>query len=277
MAPLFAVDSFVGLLNLEEGEIVAHLLDMVKECYESVTLHAFLMLMYTFCGLTEVIKNEQKPIPDEIKGRELHVPFPMSLLVGHPILDKKWLHRLRLWTIQFIILRPVLSTIDLVFVDIYPNDFSKALKIIITIALNLSVTTAFFALITFYHAFEHELASHRPLAKFLCIKGVVFFTTWQGVVLKALGFFGVLNEGYRFSLHEITLAWQDLLVCVEMAFIFSPLCVYAFSPPVENKDEGEKGVEMMEKKVKKEEMTERKKEEVKETKKEEVKETKKTK
>uniref|UniRef100_A0A6V2QGL2 Uncharacterized protein n=1 Tax=Ditylum brightwellii TaxID=49249 RepID=A0A6V2QGL2_9STRA len=258
MAPIFAIDSFVSLLELEEGEIVAHLLDMFKECYESITLHAFLMLMYSLLGLTKDMIQGEKPIPDEMKGRELHVPFPLSLFMGkdkHPKLDQKWLQKLRIWTIQFVFLRPLLSTVDILFVDhvipLHNEHVTSIIKLIVTISLNVSVTTAFCALITFYHAFEHELAPHRPLAKFICIKGVVFFTTWQGVILKLLGHFGVLHEGYRFSLDEIELAWQDLLVCMEMAFIFSPLCVYAFS----NADEKVKEIELKEQKVAEKEET----------------------
>eukprot|EP00591_Stephanopyxis_turris_P015195 CAMPEP_0195541250 /NCGR_PEP_ID=MMETSP0794_2-20130614/50988_1 /TAXON_ID=515487 /ORGANISM="Stephanopyxis turris, Strain CCMP 815" /LENGTH=322 /DNA_ID=CAMNT_0040675339 /DNA_START=133 /DNA_END=1102 /DNA_ORIENTATION=+ len=260
MAPLFAVDSFVGILELDEGETVAHIIDTVKECYEAVVIHAFLMLMYDLCGLTSYIQKKKtgskeslpdgekmydlcgltsymqkkktgskESLPDGVKGRELHVPFPLSLIYGHPHFDMVWLHRLRFWTLQFVVLRPILSIVDLVWVDLMPSDFSKAIGLMITIVLNISVTTAVFALIIFYHAFEVELGAHRPLAKFICIKGVVFFATWQGVVLKILAHFDILHEGHRFSIDELELAWQDLLVCVEMGFLFSPLNLYAFT------------------------------------------------
>lgn len=236
MAPLFAFDSFVGLLELEEGEVVAHALDMVKECYEALAIHSFLMLMYGLCGLSH---ESSSPLPEGAKGRELHVPFPLGLLYSHPHFDAKWLRRLRRWTLQFVVLRPILSTIDLIFVDLLPGPYSAAVKIIVAIALNVSVTVAFYALLTFYHAFEEDLAPSRPLAKLICIKGVVFFSTWQGVALKLLAHFGVLHEGHRFSVDEIELAWQDLLVCVEMGLIFGPLHLYAFPP---NEYEGKREV-----------------------------------
>jgi len=227
MTPLFAIDSFIGLLELEQGEIVAHILDMIKECYEAVVLNAFLMLMYDLCGL-----SSSSSLPDGVKGREIHLPFPLNVLFPekHPHFDRIWYHRLRLWTMQFLILRPVLSIVDILFVDIFPNEFSKLINIVIAIVLNLSTTTAVYALLTFYHTFEEELAPHRPLAKFICIKGVVFFATWQGIVLKLLVYFNILHEGHRFSVDEIALAWQDLLVCIEMGlFFFSPLSVCLFA------------------------------------------------
>jgi len=246
MAPLFAVDSFVGLLELEEGETIAHLLDMVKECYEAVCLNAFLNLMYEMVGLNKDVVAGRKPLPDEMKGRELHVPFPLGAFYGHPHFDAIWMGRLRFWTGQFVFSRPLLSLLDLFLVDLYPIPGSGLLKVVILVGLNVSVTTAFYALLTFYHAFEDELAKDHPLAKLLSIKGVVFFGTWQGVVLKALAHFGILHEGLRFSVDEIELAYQDMLVCLEMGLIFSPLAVYAFPPPPKD-DKAE--IEMKQKKT----------------------------
>lgn len=247
LAPLFAVDSFVGILELDKGEVIAHLLDMIKECYEAVAIHAFLMLMYDLCGLSDHLVDEKKPLPEGLKGRELHIPFPLGSYYGHVHFDKTWLYKLRQWTVQFLWVRPILSLVDLIFIDLaefieaiqIPHFFSKLLSVTITLLLNISVTTAVYALITFYHAHEKELAPYRPLAKFACIKGVVFFATWQGVLLKVMGHFGFLNEGYRFSIDEIELAWQDLLVCIEMGLIFCPLHMYAF-PASEYRREVEK-------------------------------------
>jgi len=230
LAPLFAIDSLVGLLELDRGETVAHVLDMIKECYEAVAIHAFLMLMYDVVGLTPDHIAGKSSLPDGVKGRDLHVPFPLGLLFKHPRCDPTWIRRLRRWTLQFVVLRPVLSLADLILIDLLPCGASRITNIVIIIALNVSVTTAFFALITFYHAFEKELAPRRPLAKFLCIKGVVFFATWQGLVLRLLAHFDVLHEGHRFSIDEVQLAWQDLLVCLEMGLMFGPLHLYAFPP-----------------------------------------------
>ena len=74
-------------------------------------------------------------------------------------------------------IRPVCSIlmIALQIIGFYPSWLSWTF----TIVLNLSVSLALYSLVVFYHVFAKELAPHNPLAKFLCIKGIVFFCFWQ--------------------------------------------------------------------------------------------------
>jgi len=98
-----------------------------------------------------------------------------------------------------------------------------------SIILNISVSLAVYALMMIYHAFAEELAPHRPLAQFLSIKGVVFFAFWQGIVLEALAYFGVIHDQQLYKVEEIEYELQNILVTIEMAFIFSLVHVYAFT------------------------------------------------
>ena len=56
----------------------------------------------------------------------------------------------------------------------------------ISMVLNVSVSLAMYSLVLFYHLFATELAPHKPLAKILCIKGVVFFSFWQVGIYASL-------------------------------------------------------------------------------------------
>ncbi|KAK9227315.1 hypothetical protein WN943_012365 [Citrus x changshan-huyou] len=75
MAPIYAVDSFVGLLDIKGSKPFFTFLDSVKECYEALVIAKFMALMYSYLKIS-ISKNI---VPDEIKGREFHHSFPMTL------------------------------------------------------------------------------------------------------------------------------------------------------------------------------------------------------
>merc|ERR1712038_1077646 len=69
-----------------------------------------------------------------------------------------------------------------------PSDTPKYLlpKFWLVVVQNVSVFLAFSGLLKFYHAVQDDLACCRPFPKFLCIKGIVFMTFWQGLVIAFL-------------------------------------------------------------------------------------------
>lgn len=92
-------------------------------------------------------------------------------------LNHHTLRLLKYWTWQFVIIRPICSIlmITLQIVGMYPSWLSWTF----TVILNLSFSLAMYSLVVFYHVFAKELEPHKPLAKFICIKGIVFFCFWQ--------------------------------------------------------------------------------------------------
>jgi len=67
---------------------------------------------------------------------------------------------------------------------------------------NVSVTLALYYLVLFYIVAHDPLQPFRPIAKFLCVKMIIFFTFWQGIVISALVFWGFIDEevGKAFTL-----------------------------------------------------------------------------
>lgn len=104
MAPIYAMDSFVGLLDIRGSKAFFMFLDSIKECYEALVsafhsvvichfhvplcsfhlatnlcfffqvIAKFLALMYSYLNIS-LSKNI---VPDGIKGREIHHSFPMT-------------------------------------------------------------------------------------------------------------------------------------------------------------------------------------------------------
>ncbi|GFQ06247.1 uncharacterized protein ynbb [Phtheirospermum japonicum] len=142
-------------------------------------------------------------------------------------LDHKNLKLLKNWTWQFVVIRPVCSVLMIAcqLLDIYPSWLSWTF----TIILNVSVSLALYSLVIFYHVFAKELAPHKPLAKFLCVKGIVFFCFWQGIVLDMLVAIGLIKSNHFWlDVEHLEEALQNVLVIVEMVF-FSLFMQYAYS------------------------------------------------
>mmetsp|Transcript_63062 Transcript_63062/g.169474 ORF Transcript_63062/g.169474 Transcript_63062/m.169474 type:complete len:213 (+) Transcript_63062:2-640(+) len=74
---------------------------------------------------------------------------------------------------------------------------------------------------TFCHTFLDELKPMRPLAKFLTVKGVVFLSFWQSMIIKAADYFGAMDDyidqsGAWSSSAQIGGGMQNFLICIEM-------------------------------------------------------------
>ncbi|XP_006360132.1 transmembrane protein 184C-like [Solanum tuberosum] len=224
MAPLYAIVSFIGLVDFMGSKPFFTFLESVKECYEAIVMAKFLGLMYTYLNIS-ISKNI---VPDEIKGRQIHHSFPMTLFQPHTAhLNHHTLKLLKNWTWQFVVIRPVCSILMVVLqmLGVYPSWVSWTF----TIILNISVSLALYSLVVFYHVFAKELAPHKPLAKFLCVKGIVFFVFWQGILLSTLVSLGIIKSHYFWlEVERLQEGMQNELVIVEMVF-FAILMRHAYS------------------------------------------------
>jgi len=231
MVPLFAFDSLVGLLDWDASETFILVLDSVKECYEAYVIKCFLELLYLYMNISwkaGIDGKRQWVIPERIRGKHLHHSFPFQYVCPDLHVDAHGLETLHLYATQFVYLRPITSIIELIA---ELNDVESWVHWPFLIALNVSVTLAVYALIMFYHAFADDRAfkAYRPFAKFICIKGIVFFAFWQGVVLEVLVSLGILHEDHFWTVDELEIAISNWLVTLEMGFLFSFAFQYGYA------------------------------------------------
>ena len=114
MVPLFAIDSLIGLLDIEASETVVMMLDAIKECYEAWVLMSFLKLMYAY------LEVDFGAVPEHLKETVLHQTFPFSLLLPNWKLTPKGMHHTPP-------LPPPLSTILLLLSDCVSRTHSAVL------------------------------------------------------------------------------------------------------------------------------------------------------
>nr|XP_043610437.1 transmembrane protein 184C [Erigeron canadensis] len=223
MAPVYAANCFVGILDVKGSKPIFMLVDTVKACYEALVIAKFLTLVFSYSDMS----ISQSIVPDEIKGKEIHHSFPMTLFLPRTThLNQQTLKLLKYWTWQFVVTRPICSflMISLQLFGIYPSWVNWTF----TIILSISVYVAMYSLVVFYHVFANELEPHKPLAKFLCVMGIVFFCFWQGLLIEILVKTGVIKPHYFWmEFKHLEESIQNLLICVEMVG-FSVIQQYAF-------------------------------------------------
>jgi hypothetical protein len=155
----------------------------------------------------------------ELKEHIRH-PWPFNYLFRSFKPGGVFVRLVKLGVLQFVMFRPLLSflSILLAYFGLYhENTFSgQDGYLYIFIVSNISFTLALYGLILFYVTAEELLEPFQPLPKFLCIKGVIFFCYWQGILLLLLENLGFLGSTEEMSSKDLSNMYQNTLVCLEM-------------------------------------------------------------
>jgi len=137
----------------------------------------------------------------------------------------------RLGTLQFVVVKPIIAMLEFMFTregEYQTGNFSlQHPYIYLSFVQNCSQVWAMYSLVMFYLVTREDLRSVHPVPKFLCIKLVVFFTFWQGLLLSVLVKVRIIRETAEFTTSNVETGAQDFLICVEM-FFFSVAHLYAF-------------------------------------------------
>jgi hypothetical protein len=110
----------------------------------------------------------------------------------------------QLLAMQFVFIRPLTSILGFVYSTLYesrhPTDntsggadglsgtavaaYFTSPPFFLAMVTNVSVFLAFMGLLKFYHAVRDDLSWCQPFSKFMTIKGIVFLTFWQGLLIS---------------------------------------------------------------------------------------------
>jgi hypothetical protein len=94
---------------------------------------------------------------------------------------------------------------------------------------NISISVSLYSLAMFWVCMNSDLQPFRPVPKFLCVKGIIFASYWQGFFLSILVWLGALPDDIpNYSPDNLAAAIQDALICFEMP-AFALAHWYAFS------------------------------------------------
>jgi hypothetical protein len=175
--------------------------------------------------LLQQTSQRSSALPTRVDQRAIQPPFYCCLddrtLSNPHTLAASVLDQCQALAMQFVLLKPLLALVPFllessgvaytshnIVTENQSIDWSSP-KLYIYLLLNISVAFAFYGLMTFYQATEKQLAWCDPWPKFLCIKGIVFMTFWQGIAITGMSVAGIVDE-------KSAMAAQNMLICIEM-------------------------------------------------------------
>jgi hypothetical protein len=214
MVPLYAMISWASILQPEAAEY----LNLIRDAYEAYAIYAFFSLMLALMGGVDTVYRtlmveERAPIP--------HF-FPFCWMEPMKV-TPRFVQCCRRCLFQFMVTKPLVTFIVILLtakgaMGTQLLDPSRGL-FWTTLIYNVSITIAFTALVYFYVGTKDFIEGRSPLAKFLCIKAVIFLSFWQGVVLDILAAFDALPKFNYWEKDDAATGIQNLLICIEMLLI----------------------------------------------------------
>ena len=231
MVPVYSVASFLSLALPVAGPYF----DVVRELYEALTIYSFtwFVLAYleldanlSFASFGEILASKQP----------LKHMWPLNLVMRPWQMGTPFIRAVQTGVLNYVVLRPTTAVIGFALSpfglyksgDVDPG----SAYIYLAFVNSLSQGWALYCLIMLYRATHTELAGIKVLSKFLCVKGVVFFTYWQGVAvaigIRVHAIQSVITPHGHDSEAELATRLQNFIVCVEMLF-FALAHSYAFS------------------------------------------------
>ena len=246
MVPIYATTSWISLKFIRNSMFM----DMLRDCYEGFVIYMFFALCYCYIGQFDREHIELSRIYSVLSARgSISHPFkfPRWFNVDHEIdlrsNPRAFLLKCKKYILQFVLIKP-LGTITAIILathfDCYENgnfSFHNG-YVYVTTVTNISITLSMYWLIMFYQATKDALAPFDPVPKFLCIKGVLFFSYWQSVCISLLVKFGIITDLpiIHYTVEHVSATVQNSLICLEMvgfaiahAYAF-PSCPFLFVP-----------------------------------------------
>ncbi|ERL91943.1 transmembrane protein 184C [Dendroctonus ponderosae] len=210
MVPIYALNAWLGLTYPEASVYV----DSARECYEAYVIYNFMKYLLNYLNMEMDLEASL-----ECKPQVKHI-FPMCCLPNWEM-GRPFVHICKHGILQYTVMRPLTTAISFIckICNVYGDGqfkFNVAFPYLVLIN-NISQSSAMYCLIMFYKASKAELQPMKPLPKFLCIKAVVFFSFFQGVLIAFFVYTGAISSSEP-DIDGVSLSTrlQDFLVCIEM-------------------------------------------------------------
>ncbi|KIL58551.1 hypothetical protein M378DRAFT_170449 [Amanita muscaria Koide BX008] len=223
MIPIYSIASLISLFSLE----AAFVIDAIRDIYEAFVIYCFFSLLLSYLGgerslliLLHGRPLRRPPFPVNIFKREVDVSDPYTFLF------------IKRGIIQYVQIKPILAAATLIlkaFGKYNEGDFrANSGYLYVSVLYNVSICLALYCLAMFWLCVSEDLKPFRPVPKFLCVKGILFFSFWQSILISTLVAANVISRlGPYTDAEHISVGLNDTLICIEMPF-FALAHLYAF-------------------------------------------------
>lgn len=231
MVPLYSVQSWLSLRFHGPARVY---IDTVRDLYEAYVIQSFVYYLIELLGgedrMAALLSRKDSHYGDH--GKFLRAIFRMERWR----MGRDFLLKVKHGVLQYVVVKTLLTLIT-TFVFLPSGIYGEgkfswgSAYIYTTFILNVSVMYAMYCLVVLFHAVQSDLRSPinwHPLGKFLCVKGVVFFTFWQSVGISFLRSHGLIADVGTWSEDDIANGIIAYLVTVEMVF-FSIAHMFTFT------------------------------------------------
>lgn len=235
IVPIYSLNAWIAMILPD----AALYLDSSREVYESFVIYSFMKYLLNFLHYDT---NLQQYINHKLPPGHI---FPFCCLPGCSG-GKTFMLRCKHGILQYVVIRPITTLIAFVsqifgfYGEGNYNPFSGYTYPALLIINNLSQFTAMYCLVIFYSGYKQELRPMQPLAKFLSIKLVVFFSFFQSVLITGLmeieliaDFFRDLFPGIQDKI-LVAKKLQEFLICIDMVIAaIGHLFAFSYKPFVD--------------------------------------------
>ena len=212
MVPIYSVQSFLALYVKEQ----MFYLDTAREAYESWVIFSYFMLLREYIHF-----RDPAAVWNGRESEACHHSFPIKYLVRPWMLGSEFMAKTHYGVFQYVVLRTSFAVLAFIAETCHmygEGEFGNPFKLFMyqMVVVNLSQSWALYCLLLFYHETAVGLKPLNPFSKFMSIKGIIFLSFWQHVVITWLASNGYIKESLDHSKEDVQKGLEDFLVCIEM-------------------------------------------------------------
>lgn len=222
MVPLYAIQSWLSL-RFRDARIY---IDTVRDLYEAYVISSFLYYLIELLGgqdaLARTLRTMAQADPETAQHLGHH-GFLLNLVLEPWDLGVEFMLQCKHGVLQYVVVKTMATVLTFVFqsMGVYGEGLFEwhVAYPYLAFVLNCSVMYALYCLVKLFHAINDQLRhpiDWHPLGKFLCVKGVVFFTWWQGVIIFYLQAHGIIDDIGAWTGEQVANGLIDYCICIEM-------------------------------------------------------------